>query len=56
MKQVRQAIIQDKYAEFVRGFFTTLYHGDKTRFPTWAIDALNTVGINLLEERQTITQ
>jgi queuine tRNA-ribosyltransferase catalytic subunit len=55
MKQVRQAIKEDRYPEFVQKFFSTLYHGDKTRVPIWAVNALKTVGIQLLEERQTVT-
>ena len=49
MAQARQAIKQDRYLQFVRNFFGTLYHGDKSQYPIWAIDALKTVGIDLLE-------
>jgi queuine tRNA-ribosyltransferase catalytic subunit len=56
MGQVRQAIKQDRYPEFVRSFFNTLYHGEKLKYPKWAIDALNSVGINLLEEQTLLHQ
>lgn len=56
MKQVRQAIKEDKYPEFVRKFFSTLYHGDNTRVPIWAVDALKTVCIQLFDESETVTQ
>jgi hypothetical protein len=56
MKQVRQAIKEDRYPEFVQTFFSTLYHGDNTRVPIWAVDALKTVGIQLLKESEAVTQ
>jgi queuine/archaeosine tRNA-ribosyltransferase len=50
MAQAREAIKKDQYPQFVRKFFSTLYHGESSEYPKWAVDALNTVGINLLEE------
>lgn len=47
MKAARNAIIEDKYPQFVREFFAAYYKGK--RFPPWAIDALEVVGINLNE-------
>ena len=49
MGKARKAIKEDRYPKFVCNFFNTLYHGDKQRYPKWAVDALNSVGINLLE-------
>jgi hypothetical protein len=49
MGKARKAIKEDRYPEFVCNFFSTLYHGDKQRYPKWAVDALYSVGINLLE-------
>jgi queuine tRNA-ribosyltransferase len=49
MGKARKAIKEDRYPKFVCDFFSTLYHGDKQRYPKWAVDALNSVGINLME-------
>jgi hypothetical protein len=54
MREVREAIKQARYSDFVKEFFATLYYGDKARFPQWAVDALDTVGIHLLEEEETM--
>jgi len=50
MKEVREAIKRDQYPQFVQHFFRTLYHGDQSVYPQWAVDALRGVGIDLLEE------
>jgi len=44
MGKVRKAIKEDRYPKFVCDFFSTLYHGDKQRYPKWAVDALSSVG------------
>ena len=49
MGKVREAIIRDEFAQFVRGFFGELYAGDMGNVPGWAVDALRGVGIDLLE-------
>ena len=49
MGGAREAIKEDQYPKFVKEFFHTLYHGDMLQYPRWAIDALKTVGIDLLE-------
>jgi queuine tRNA-ribosyltransferase catalytic subunit len=49
MSKARKAIKEDRYPDFVRNFFSTLYRGDQSRYPKWAVDALNSVGINLLQ-------
>ena len=49
MSEARKAIKENRYPEFVRDFFNKRYHGNKSQYPTWAIDALNLVGINLFE-------
>lgn len=56
MAQAREAIRQDRYVQFVRNFFRTLYHGDKLQYPTWAVDALKTVGIDLFESDALMEQ
>ncbi|KAF5095888.1 hypothetical protein D0Z00_002975 [Geotrichum galactomycetum] len=49
MRQARQAIIADKFPEYVHQFFSDLHGGDKTKYPQWAVDALRKVNIDLLE-------
>jgi queuine tRNA-ribosyltransferase len=48
MRQVRQAIVEDRFPAFVRQFFSDLYAGEKARYPEWAVDALRRVGVDLL--------
>lgn len=47
MKRARDAILKDQYPAFAKQFFRD-YFGDRGP-PRWAVDALNEVGINLLE-------
>ncbi|EFQ91962.1 hypothetical protein PTT_11067 [Pyrenophora teres f. teres 0-1] len=47
MRLAREAIMEDRYPHFVKGFFSTLYSGDKERYPKWAVDALKGVGVDL---------
>ena len=49
MRRARDAIIADCYPRFLRDYFDTLYNGDKSSIPEWAVGALRTVGIDLLE-------
>jgi queuine tRNA-ribosyltransferase len=49
MREVREAIIEDKFPEFVKRFFGCLY-SSKGAYPEWAVEALCKVGIDLLEE------
>ena len=49
MAQVREALKRDEFPQFVKKFFKTLYHGDEMQYPQWAVDALRSVGIGLLE-------
>ena len=45
MKKIREAILEDKYPEFVRQFVKSNYpDGD---YPAWAVNALKHVGINV---------
>lgn len=39
--------MEDRYPQFVKGFFSKLYNGDKNKYPKWAVDALNGVGVDL---------
>ena len=49
MKEVRQAIVEDRYPKFLRDFFGSLYD-DRAKYPRWAVDALRGVGVDLLGE------
>lgn len=46
MRLARDAIIQDRYPAFLREFFGKLY--SEGRYPSWAVDALKGVGVDLL--------
>ncbi len=45
MRRARNAILEDRYPEFVRSFFAK-YFADKG-VPDWAVDALRGVGIEI---------
>ncbi|KOS21162.1 putative queuine tRNA-ribosyltransferase [Escovopsis weberi] len=46
MRQIRSAIIEDKFPAFVRQFFAWR-HADKTEYPDWAVEALKRVNLDL---------
>ncbi|KAK2693889.1 hypothetical protein QWA68_008335 [Fusarium oxysporum] len=48
MRQIREAIMEDRFPTFVRQFFGWLY-ADKTEYPEWAVGALKGVNIDLSE-------
>lgn len=50
MKRIREAIIQDRFPDFIAEFFGALYNHEKTRYPQWAVDALQTVGVDLVAD------
>ena len=50
MRKVREAIVDGRYPEFVKGYFSTLYKGDTEKYPSWAVDALRGAGIDLLAQ------
>lgn len=47
MRRARDAIIVDRFPAFLRRFFADLY-ADKADYPSWAVDALRGVGVDLL--------
>ncbi|KAK3209096.1 hypothetical protein GRF29_69g764052 [Pseudopithomyces chartarum] len=47
MRQVREAILEDRYPSFLKDFFAALYD-DKRKYPQWAVNALQGVGVDLL--------
>jgi queuine tRNA-ribosyltransferase len=48
MREAREAIIQDKFPAFVKAFFQALYP-DSQSYPSWAVNALRGVGIDLID-------
>ncbi|KEZ40986.1 putative queuine tRNA-ribosyltransferase [Scedosporium apiospermum] len=48
MREVREAIIADRFPEYVKDFFGRLYP-NKTSYPDWAVAALKMVGVDLLD-------
>lgn len=48
MERVRNAIVEDRFPALLREIFMSLY-GEKAKFPDWAVTALRTVGVDLLE-------
>jgi hypothetical protein len=47
MGQARDAIVADRYPDFLRTFFKR-YFGE-TGYPRWCVDALGSVGVDLLD-------
>ena len=47
MKDARQAILDDRYPEFLRDFFRRLYTDNGKGVERWAVDALKAVGVDL---------
>ncbi|CAG8518937.1 358_t:CDS:2 [Paraglomus brasilianum] len=47
MQQIRTAITEDKYPQFVKQFFKTLFK-TKDKYPVWAVNALKSVNIDLM--------
>lgn len=47
MKEARQAILEDRYPEFLREFFRKLYTDNGKEVERWAVDALKGVGVRL---------
>lgn len=48
MKEIREAIIADRYPAFIREFFASLYP-DRSDTPEWAVGALKSVGLDIME-------
>lgn len=48
MRNVRRAIVEDRYPRFLKGFFADLYDADPSRYPVWAVEALRGVGVDLM--------
>lgn len=50
LRQVREAVVEDRYPAFLRRYFKMLYDGQKEKYPVWAVDALRGVGVDLMAE------
>lgn len=50
MRLAREAILQDRYPQFVKDFFGKLYDWKKEKYPVWAVRALRGVGVDLIAE------
>ncbi|WPG98806.1 Queuine tRNA-ribosyltransferase catalytic [Acrodontium crateriforme] len=48
MRQVREAIIEGKYPGFLKAYYWRRYAGDKEKYPSWAVEALRGVGVDLM--------
>ena len=48
VRRAREAIVEQRYPEFLHQHFDRLYAGDKTKYPQWAVDALKGVGVDLI--------
>ncbi|EZF75354.1 queuine tRNA-ribosyltransferase [Trichophyton soudanense CBS 452.61] len=48
MDSARQAILEDRYPQFLKEFFRNLY-GEKSKIPQWAVTALRGVGVDIME-------
>ncbi|KAK5163243.1 uncharacterized protein LTR77_010829 [Saxophila tyrrhenica] len=50
MRRAREAIVEQRYPEFLKEYFGRLYAGDKDKYPQWAVDALQGVEVDLLSD------
>jgi hypothetical protein len=50
MRLAREAIMADRYPQFVKDFFGKLYDSKKEKYPAWAVTALQGVGLDLLSD------
>ncbi|KAH6605327.1 hypothetical protein Trco_007034 [Trichoderma cornu-damae] len=46
MRDIRQAIVEDRFPAYIRQFFAWLY-ADKSQYPEWAVEALKKVNVDL---------
>ncbi|KAF2774574.1 Queuine tRNA-ribosyltransferase [Teratosphaeria nubilosa] len=50
VRLARQAIIDQRFPAFLRGYFSKLYAGEKAKYPGWAVQALQEVGVDLIAD------
>lgn len=49
MRRIREAIIADRFPDFIKDFFADLYD-DPKKYPDWAVDTLRVVNVHLRDE------
>jgi len=49
MASTRQAIYSDTFPAYVRNFFSRYFGSPDDAYPKWCVEALRSVGIDLLE-------
>lgn len=49
MREVREAILEDRYPAYIKQFFANLYP-EKEKYPTWAVNALRVVNVDLMAD------
>lgn len=54
MRQIRAAIVEDRYPAFLRDYFYRAHRGDMSKVPAWAVTALRGVGVDLLTSSSEI--
>lgn len=52
MGGARDAIMENRFPTYVREFFASYFGGPDDGYPKWTVDALRSVGIDLLEGDQ----
>ena len=51
MRKMREAIEKDEFPALIKKFFNGYFGGDKAKYPQWSINALKSVGVDLLQEQ-----
>ena len=49
MREIREAIIQDRFPAYIKQFFANLYES-RTEYPDWAVEALRQVNVDLMAQ------
>ncbi|CAO3643043.1 unnamed protein product [Mucor fragilis] len=50
MRNMREAIEKDEFPAWIKKFFRGYFGGDKSKYPQWSINALKSVGVDLLQD------
>lgn len=54
MQGAREAILEDRFPQYLKDFFRRFYH-DGSNYPGWAVEALRSVDVDLLEDQPGVT-
>ncbi|GAA5800357.1 queuine tRNA-ribosyltransferase [Helicostylum pulchrum] len=49
MKEMRQSIEKDEFPAWIEQFFHSYFGGDKSKYPLWSVNALQSVGVDLVK-------